>query len=116
MGRLCLLLLLSGASRPLAAQLLDTTWTRHHAVEHLAGGVAVDLLARGPWIARSFRDTAPKRLAWVLVVEGTYEAVQVWQWHGRYPVRYALLDTGAAVTAASLLELLASQLHQVRRR
>src|ERR1043166_8994110 len=43
--------------------------------EHFAAGAGLDLLARGPWVARSFRDKPWKRLALTGVVATSWEVL-----------------------------------------
>lgn len=76
----------------------DSSWWNYshnilesHPTAHLLGGGAVNLLARGPWIAKSWRNTVPKRLAWCGVFQGAWEYFQVQEIKG-YPVRYAVWD------------------------
>src|SRR5437762_13101990 len=45
-------------------------------LRHFAAGVGLDLLARGPWVARPFRDHAWKRVAMTAVVAASWEMLE----------------------------------------
>jgi hypothetical protein len=45
-------------------------------VQHVAAGVALDLLARGPWVAKSFRNHAWKRVALTATVAASWEMLE----------------------------------------
>lgn len=76
---------------------------RNHPSAHALGGIGLDLVARGPWFAASWRDKAWKRLLFVAVMQSGWEYWQLKETEG-YPVRYAALDVGTTVLSAALLE------------
>ena len=76
---------------------------RNHPSAHALGGLGLDLVARGPWFAASWRDKAWKRLLFVAVMQSGWEYWQLKETQG-YPVRYAALDVGTTVLSAALLE------------
>ncbi len=94
----------------------DSSWWHYssnifenHATAHFLGGGAVNLLARGPWIAKSWRNTIPKRLVWCGVLQAAWESFQVLEIKG-YPLRSGLWDWEAGMvgclTTEGLLKLL----------
>lgn len=74
-----------------------------HPTSHLLGGGAVNLLARGPWITKSWRNTPLKRIAWCGVFQGSWEAFQVLEIKD-YPVRTGLWDLEAALVGCAVTE------------
>jgi len=78
---------------------------RNHPMAHSLGGVGMDLFARGPWIARSWRDRPWKRLAWVAVIGAAWQFQNLKEIQG-YSTTYAALDLGTNLLAASLVELI----------
>lgn len=77
---------------------------RNHPQSHAIGGLGLDLVARGPWFAPSWRNRTWKRLVIVAVLQSAWEAEQLKETAG-YPQSYAALDVGAAVLGAGLAEL-----------
>lgn len=108
------LILLLALSRPVSAQLQDNAyfWS-HHAPGHLAVGGGLDLLVRGPWIARPFRDRPWKRVAWACLVTGLYELTQRVDSHGGYRAFYVAGDTAAGCGGALATELLIAGVRKV---
>ena len=108
---LVLLLLLLPVAAP--AQWLDPdrqVFARDKAEHFAFGGVGVNLLVRGPWIARSWRDRPAKRLAWCLTLAVAWEIVQIEQAYrdqmlGRPGNGFGLLDVGAAMAGCGVAEL-----------
>lgn len=98
------------APRVGAGQFFDPD-TRVWAVDkgyHAAAGASIAVLASGPWIARDYRNTALKRMAWAAVVCAVYEGVQAAEAarEGRRGPGYGFgtLDLGACVTGAAVVE------------
>lgn len=44
---------------------------------HVAAGAAIDVALRGPWVARSWHDTAVKRVALTCAIGAMHEVVQM---------------------------------------
>lgn len=84
---------------------------RYHPTADLMGGVAMDLIARGPWFAKSFRDKTWKRLAIVTLGASAWQYQNLKEIQG-YRTDYAAFDILATVGSAALLELV---LHRRRR-
>jgi len=65
-------------SPPAAAQWLDPDRcvTCTDKVQHFVAGVGLDLLARGPWVSKPFRDHAWKRVAMTAVVAASWEMLE----------------------------------------
>lgn len=84
-----------GASNPL----------RYHPTADLMGGIALDLVARGPWFASSFRDRTWKRLTIVTLGAAAWQYQNLKEISG-YRTDYAAFDIAATVASAALLELL----------
>ena len=63
---------------PASAQWLDPDRciTCPDKVQHFVAGVGLDLLARGPWVARPYRDHAWKRVAITAVVAASWEMLE----------------------------------------
>lgn len=85
---------------------------RYHPTADLMGGVAMDLVARGPWFAKGFRDKTWKRLTIVTL------GASVWQYQNLkeikgYRTDYAAFDVLATVGSAALFELV---LHRISKR
>ena len=116
----CLALALSPVA--LAAQYLDPDrcWTCRDKVEHFAAGAGLDLLARGPWVARGFRDRAWKRVAVTAVVATAWELIEMEQARrddtaGRPGYGFSPLDVAATVGGAVAMELAAAGLREILR-
>jgi hypothetical protein len=82
-----------GASNPL----------RYHPTADFMGGAALDLIARGPWFAKSFRDRTWKRLTIVGL------GAMAWQYQNLkeipgYRWDYAAYDVGMTLLSAALVE------------
>jgi hypothetical protein len=75
----------------------------NHPTAHFLGGGAVDLLARGPWITKSWRNTIPKRLAWCGVFQGAWESFQILEIKS-YPFKYGAWDWEAAMVGCVATE------------
>lgn len=54
----------------------DYCWRCQDTKAHFAAGATLDLLVRGPWVAKSWRDTPLKRIALTTMVGASYEIVQ----------------------------------------
>ena len=74
------------------------------------GGIGVNVLVRGPWIAKSWRDRPAKRLGWCLGIAVAWEVVQAEQAYRDHTLGgsgngIGLLDIGAAMAGCSLAEV-----------
>ena len=115
--------LLAALAVPASAQYLDPDRcvTCVDKREHFAGGMALDVLARGPWIARSFRDQAWKRVAITTVVATSWELIEMFQDRkdgkaGRPGYGFGPLDVAATVAGSVATEVLTSlAAHMVHR-
>jgi len=103
--------LLAALAAPAAAQYLDPDHcvTCRDKREHFAAGVGLDLLARGPWVARSFRDKPWKRVALTGVVATSWEVLEMFQARrdgtaGRPGYGFSPLDIAATVAGAATTE------------
>ena len=75
-------------------------------LQHFAAGVGLDLLARGPWVAKPFRNHAWKRVALTAVVAASWEMLEALDarrehkagrpGYGFGPVDFAITVAGAA--------------------
>jgi hypothetical protein len=118
-----IVMLLAGIAAPVSAQYLDPDrcFTCVDKREHFTGGVALDVLARGPWIARSFRDQAWKRVAITTVVATSWELIEMFQDRkdgkaGRPGYGFGPLDVAATVAGSVATEVLTSlAAHMVHR-
>lgn len=103
---------------PLHAQWPDHGWWTQgrfidiHPVAHSLGGGAMDIIARGPWIAKSWRDAAWKRLAWAGVIDVGWEYAQIHEFHGGYPTKYAIGDILATLAGAAATDAVLSWVKQ----
>jgi hypothetical protein len=63
---------------PASAQWLDPDRcvTCPDKLQHFAAGASLDVLARGPWVAKGFRDHAWKRVAMTAVVATGWELLE----------------------------------------
>jgi len=104
----------SGIVENIAAQRInlwpDSGWwnssnnvLENHPTAHLFGGGAVNLLVRGPWIAKGWRNTVPKRLAWCGVFQGAWESFQVLEIK-EYSVKYGVWDWEASMVGCLATE------------
>lgn len=98
---------------PASAQWLDPDRcvTCPDKVQHFAGGVGLDLLARGPWVSKPFRDRAWKRVAVTAVVAASWEmleALDARREHkaGRPGYGFGPLDLATTVAGAVAVELI----------
>lgn len=90
-------------------------------VQHFAGGVGLDLLARGPWVSKPFRDRAWKRVAVTAVVAASWEmleALDARREHkaGRPGYGFGPLDFVSTVAGAVAVELLQGVAHTLAKR
>jgi hypothetical protein len=88
----------------------DNSWWHYssnvlenHPTAHLLGGGLVNLLVRGPWITKSWRNTIPKRLLWCGVFQGAWESFQILEIKG-YPFKYGAWDWEAAMVGCTATE------------
>lgn len=114
--------LLAVMATPAPAQYLDPDHclTCRDKREHFAAGAGLDLLARGPWVARSFRDKPWKRVALTGVVATSWEVLEMFQDRrdgkaGRPGYGFGPLDIAATVAGAATTEVLAGLAHRLRR-
>lgn len=105
-------LALLAAATPGRAQYLDPDrcLTCRDKREHFAAGAALDILARGPWVARSFRDRAWKRVAITATVAVAWEVVEMGEARrdgraGHPGYGFSPVDVGATVAGAVVVEL-----------
>lgn len=91
-----------------STQLIDQNWIKTHARDHIVAGAVLDNIVRGPWIAADWRKHAWQRTTWVFVINGVYEGIQRYEFHGNYPWKYMILDTSVAYAAAWISEGLVS--------
>lgn len=78
--------------------------------EHFAAGVGLDLIARGPWVARPFRDAAWKRVALTTVVAAGWELIEAGEARrdgraGQPGYGFSPLDIAATAAGAVALEV-----------
>lgn len=110
-------------STPVRGQWLDpdTCWTCGDKLGHAAGGAVLALVIRGPWVARPWRDTWWKRMAWVVGLGCVlYESYHVYEdnKYGRLGQRgfgFGALDCAAVAAGALTLELVTVTWHTLRR-
>jgi hypothetical protein len=81
--------------------------------EHFAAGAGLDLLARGPWVAESFRDAAWKRVALTTVIATAWEVIELAEARrdgkaGRPGYGFGTLDIAAGIAGAVTVEALTS--------
>jgi len=107
-----IILLLHFFATPIHGQYLDpdVKWDKDQ-WEHMLAGAVTDILVRGPYINKSWRDTATKRLALVLALSIIYEAYQAKRdeeigWLGSPGGGFGLLDIAANLAGAASLEIL----------
>jgi len=98
---------------PAAAQWLDPDRcvTCTDKVQHFAAGVGLDLLARGPWVSKPFRDHAWKRVAITAVVAASWEMLEALDARregkaGRPGYGFGPLDLVTTVAGAAAVEAL----------
>lgn len=115
--------LLAAMGAPATAQYLDPDhcFTCRDKREHFAAGVGLDLLARGPWVARSFRDKPWKRVALTGVVATSWEVLEMFQDRrdgkaGHPGYGFGPLDIAATIAGAATTEVLAALVQKVHRR
>lgn len=89
-----------GASNPL----------RYHPTADFLGGVGMDLVARGPWFAKSFRDKTWKRLTIVTIGASFWQYQNLKEIQG-YRTDYAAYDLLMTVGSAALLEVILHRRH-----
>ena len=114
---------LLAAASPTHAQYLDpdACLTCQDKREHFLAGAGLDLLARGPWVASSFRNTAWKRVALTTVVATSWELIETAQARrdgkaGQPGYGFSPLDIAATVAGAITVEGLDRLLHQLIKR
>ena len=108
---------------PASAQWLDPDRcvTCPDKVQHFAAGVGLDLLARGPWIAKPFRNHAWKRLAATAVVAASWEMLEALDARregkaGRPGYGFGPLDLVTTVAGAAAVEGLQGLARKLTRR
>jgi hypothetical protein len=108
---------------PASAQWLDPDRcvTCPDKVQHFAAGLGLDLLARGPWIAKPFRNHAWKRLAATAVVAATWEMLEALDARregkaGRPGYGFGPLDLVTTVAGAAAVEGLQGLARKLTRR
>ena len=88
---------------------------------HFAAGVGLDLLARGPWVAKSFHDQAWKRVLVTATVAASWEMLDALEARregkaGRPGYGFGPLDFAATVVGAASAEALQALGHKILRR
>jgi hypothetical protein len=108
---------------PVSAQWLDPDRciTCPDKLQHLVGGVGLDVLSRGPWVTKSFRDRAWKRIVITAVVATSWEMIEAAEAHregkaGRPGYGFGPVDVVATVAGAALVEGVQAVAHRLRRR
>lgn len=109
-------------SVPAQAQWLDPDrrWNADQ-WQHAALGAALDVIVRGPWVTKSWRDTWAKRFAWSMalgcVALETYQVYESAQrgWLGQEGGGFGLLDCAAVAMGALAMEIVVAGWHAVRR-
>jgi hypothetical protein len=108
---------------PASAQWLDPDRcvTCPDKVQHFAAGLGLDLLARGPWIAKPFRNHAWTRLAATAVVAATWEMLEALDARregkaGRPGYGFGPLDLVTTVAGAAAVEGLQGLARKLTRR
>jgi hypothetical protein len=96
---------------PASAQWLDPDRcvTCPDKLQHFAAGVGLDLLARGPWVAKSFRNHAWKRVALTAVVAASWEMLEALDARrqgkaGRPGYGFGPLDLATTIAGAAAVE------------
>lgn len=116
-------MMLLAAAPPLFAQWLDPD----HCITcpdkriHFAAGVGLDLLTRGPWVAKSFHNRPWKRIAWTATVAASWEMVDALEARregkaGRRGYGFGPFDLAATVAGAVFVEGVQALTHKLRRR
>jgi hypothetical protein len=98
---------------PLAAQSPwdpDVTWDADQ-WHHAAAGATLDVVMRGPWITRSWRNRVAGRLVLVAVVGASYEVLQLYEARqtgrlGQEGYGFGPLDLAADMAGALTVEAL----------
>ena len=88
---------------------------------HFAAGVGLDLLARGPWVAKPFHDHAWKRVLMTATVAASWEMLDALQARregkaGRPGYGFGPLDFAATVAGAATAEALQALGRKILRR
>src|SRR5256884_8621013 len=88
---------------------------------HFAAGVGLDLLARGPWVAKSFHDHAWKRVLVTATVAASWEMLDALEARregkaGRPGYGFGPLDFAATVAGAATAAALQARGHKILRR
>lgn len=78
--------------------------------EHAGAGAVLDLVARGPWITKSWRDRPWKRVAIVAVIGAAYEITDWRRAVSGGRVGFGALDLAADVVGAVLAEFVVRML------
>jgi hypothetical protein len=101
------------AARPVSAQWLDpdACVTCPDKRIHFAAGVGLDMLARGPWVAKPFHDHAWKRVLITATVAASWEMLDALEARregkaGRPGYGFGPLDFAATVAGAASAEAL----------
>src|SRR2546421_10504549 len=117
------LLVLSAAAPRDPAQWLapGACVTCHDNRLHFAAGVGLDLLARGPWVAKSFHDHAWKRVLVTATVAASWEMLDALEARregkaGRPGYGFGPVDFAATVAGAAGAEALQALGHKILRR
>lgn len=76
---------------------------KYHPTADFMGGVALDIIMRGPWIAKSFRKHWYARLGLAAVGAGYWQFQNLKEIHG-YRWDYAAYDFSATVLSAALTD------------
>lgn len=75
----------------------------NHPTAHFLGGGLVNILVRGPYITKTWRDTPLKRMAWCGAFQGAWEGFQVLEVK-QYPLKYGVWDFEAALVGCVTTE------------
>ena len=104
-------LLLAAAASPVRAQWLDPDdcWSCLDKRLHFVAGAAIDVAVRGPWITKSWRNSALKRIMLTCAVGAAYEGVQMveaWAENNSGPgYGFSPLDLAATCSGALGMEI-----------
>lgn len=115
--------LVVATAQPASSQVLDPDRcvTCRDKIEHFAAGAGLDLVVRGPWVARPFRDRAWKRLGLILTMATAWEAIQTGEARqqgrsGQQGYGFSPLDVAATTAGAMAMELLVDHIQGRLRR
>jgi len=108
---------------PASAQWLDPDRcvTCPDKVQHFAAGVALDLLARGLWVAKPFRNHAWKRVALTATVAASWEMLEALDARregkaGRPGYGFGPLDLAITIAGAATVEALQTLAQKLTKR